>query len=116
MGTKHIPLLETLPENIACLAFLFVAGGFLLAAILSSQLTTSSADHSQRFPQRRAPRIGDELDDSFVADGLVEPVGLGLGALVGPDEGGAEDVAIGVEHDAAVHLAGEADGLDADAF
>jgi hypothetical protein len=25
-GTKRIPLPETLPENIACLAFLFVAG------------------------------------------------------------------------------------------
>ena len=42
----------------------------------------------------------------------VEPVALGLGALVAPDEGGAEDLAVGVEHDAAVHLAGEADGFD----
>ena len=42
----------------------------------------------------------------------VEPVALGLGALVAPDERGAEDVAVGVEHDAAVHLAGEADGFD----
>ncbi len=41
-----------------------------------------------------------------------EPVALGLGALVGPDERGAEDLAGGVEHDAAVHLAGEADGGD----
>jgi len=57
LGTKHIPLLETLPENIACLAFLFVAAGCLLAAILSSQLTTWSADHAQRFPQRSAPRL-----------------------------------------------------------
>jgi len=57
LGTKHIPLLETLPENIACLAFLFVAGGCLLAAILSSQLPTPSADYSQRFPHRRAPRL-----------------------------------------------------------
>ena len=56
--------------------------------------------------------VGDELDDSFAADGVVEPVGLGLGALVAPDEGGAEDAAVGVEHDAAVHLAGEADGFD----
>ena len=42
----------------------------------------------------------------------VEPVALGLGALVAPDERGAEDLAVGVEHDAAVHLAGEADGFD----
>jgi hypothetical protein len=31
LGTKRIPLLETLPEDITCLAFLFVAGGCLLA-------------------------------------------------------------------------------------
>ena len=56
--------------------------------------------------------VGDELDDLFVADRVVEPVGLGLGALVAPDERGAKDAAFGVEHDAAVHLAGEADGFD----
>ncbi len=59
--------------------------------------------------------VGDELDELFVADGVVEPVGFGLGALVAPDERGAEDAAVGVEHDAAVHLAGEADGFDLDA-
>lgn len=31
LGTKRLPLLETLPEDITCLAFLFVAGGCLLA-------------------------------------------------------------------------------------
>ena len=41
-----------------------------------------------------------------------EPVALGLGALIAPDERGAEDFAVGVEHDAAMHLAGEADGFD----
>jgi len=54
--TKLIPLLETLPENIACLAFLFVAEGCPLAAILQSQRKPSSADHSQRFPQCALPR------------------------------------------------------------
>jgi len=37
---------------------------------------------------------------------------LGLSALVTPDESGTENFAVGVEHDAAVHLAGETDGLD----
>src|SRR6185437_902445 len=41
-----------------------------------------------------------------------QPVALGLGALVAPDERGAEDVARSIEHDATMHLAGEADGLD----
>ena len=55
--------------------------------------------------------VGGELDESLVADLFGEPVALGLGALVAPDEGGAEDCTGGVEHDAAVHLAGEADSF-----
>jgi hypothetical protein len=53
-----------------------------------------------------------ELDEALEADLFGEPVTLGLRALVGPDEGRAEDFAGRVEHDAAVHLAGEADGFD----
>ncbi len=56
--------------------------------------------------------VAGEFDEAGAADGGFEPVALGLGALVAPDEGGAEDLAVGVEHDAAVHLAGEGDGLD----
>ena len=56
--------------------------------------------------------VGGELDEAGEADFCGEPVALGLGALIGPDEGGAEDLAVGVEHDAAVHLAGEADGFN----
>ena len=47
-----------------------------------------------------------------LADLFGQPVALGLGALIAPDEGGAEDLAVGVEHDAAMHLAGEAEGFD----
>jgi len=47
---------------------------------------------------------------SFAADGVVQPIALGLAALVAPDECRAEDVAIGIDHDAAVHLASESDG------
>jgi outer membrane protein TolC len=56
--------------------------------------------------------VGGEFDEAFGADFGGEPVALGLGALVGPDEGRSEDLEFGVEHDAAVHLAGEADGFD----
>ena len=57
-------------------------------------------------------RVGDEVDETAEADRLGKPVALGLRALVAPDEGGAKDVAGLVEHDATVHLAGEADGFD----
>jgi len=50
--------------------------------------------------------VAGELDEAVEADLFGEPVALGLGALIAPDEGGAEDFACGVEHDAAVHLAG----------
>jgi len=56
--------------------------------------------------------IAGELDEALEADFFVEPVALRLGSLVAPDEGGAENMAAGVKHDAAVHLASEADGLD----
>ncbi len=57
-------------------------------------------------------RVGDEIDELGCADCFDEPVGLGLGALIAPDEGWAEDFAGFVEHDAAVHLAGEGEGFD----
>ncbi len=56
--------------------------------------------------------VGGELDETLIADLFGEPVALGLGTLIAPDEGGAEDGAGGVEHDTAMHLAGEADGFD----
>ncbi len=37
--------------------------------------------------------VAGELDEAVEADFLGKPVALGLGALVGPDEGGAEDFA-----------------------
>jgi hypothetical protein len=57
-------------------------------------------------------RVAGELDEPLAADLRLEPVALRLGALIAPDERGAKDFAGGVEHDAAVHLAGEPDGLD----
>src|SRR6185437_6876649 len=57
-------------------------------------------------------RVAGEIDEALKADLLRQPVALGLGALVAPDERGAEDVARSIEHDATMHLAGEADGLD----
>jgi len=56
--------------------------------------------------------VAGELDEPLVADFFGEPVALGLGAGVAPDERGAQDRAALVEHDGAVHLAGEADGGD----
>ena len=56
--------------------------------------------------------IAGELDQASAADLGFQPVTLWLGTLVAPDERGAEDFPGGVEHDAAVHLAGEANGLD----
>ncbi len=61
--------------------------------------------------------IGGELDELLAADVAAaelirEPLALRLGADVAPDEGGAQDLAVFVEHDGAVHLAGEADGVD----
>ncbi len=44
-----------------------------------------------------------------------EPLALRLGAHVAPDERGAQDPAVLVEHDGAVHLAGEGGCFDIDA-
>jgi hypothetical protein len=57
-------------------------------------------------------RVAGELDEAVVADGFGEPVALGLGARVAPDQGRAQDDAVFVEQNGAVHLAGEADSGD----
>src|SRR5580700_9301420 len=56
--------------------------------------------------------IRNELDEFFAADGGMQPVALRLSALVGPDESRTKDLAFCVEHNAAVHLTGEGDGVD----
>jgi hypothetical protein len=56
VGTKRIPLLETLSLNILCWEPILVAAGCLLAAIRWSQQKTSSAFHTEQFPQ---PQRGD---------------------------------------------------------
>ncbi len=56
--------------------------------------------------------VAGQLDEALEADRLGEPVALRLGALIAPDQRGAEDLPLGIEHDTAVHLAGEAYGLD----
>ena len=56
--------------------------------------------------------IAGELDQALVADLLGQPVAFGLGAGVAPDERGAQDLAVFIEHDRAVHLAGEANRRD----
>ena len=55
--------------------------------------------------------VAGQLDQPLAADLCLQPVALGLGALIAPDQRGTQDFALCVEHDAAVHLAGEADGL-----
>ena len=56
--------------------------------------------------------VAGEFDQALAADLCLQPVALGLGALVAPDERGAQHLAFGVEHDAAMHLAGQADGIE----
>src|SRR5579875_568653 len=62
-------------------------------------------------------RIGGELDELFAAhlaapELLMQPVALRLRTLVAPDERGTQNRTFFIEHDGAVHLAGEADGLN----
>ena len=66
----------------------------------------------QEFGQREVGQrgIAGEFDEALVANAFGEPVALGLGARVAPDERRAQDRAVFVEHDRAVHLAGEGDG------
>jgi len=61
-------------------------------------------------------RIAGQLDEAIETDGAFELLGLGFGALVAPDESGANDFVVFVEKDGAVHLAGKADGGDGFGF
>ena len=57
--------------------------------------------------------VGDHLDELLAAAGAaLDLVALGGGALVVPEQGGADHLAGFVEEHRAVHLAGEADGGD----
>ncbi len=49
------------------------------------------------------------VEQALGADGLGHLPALGGGALVVPEDGGADDVVLGIEHDEAVHLAAQAD-------
>ena len=61
--------------------------------------------------------VGDHLDECGASAGLFFDLGaLSGGALVVPEERGAEDFAGGIEEDRTVHLAGEADGADGGGF
>jgi len=57
-------------------------------------------------------RVAGQLDQLFIADLLVQPVALRLGARVAPDQRRAQHSAIFVQHHGTVHLAGEAEGGD----
>ena len=49
------------------------------------------------------------MNEAIEADGAFEFLGLRFGALVAPDESGADDFVVFVEQDGAVHLAGKTD-------
>jgi len=75
--------------------------------------------HPEQLGEREVGQrgIGGELDEFFTAcfaaaELLMQPVALRLRALVAPDERGAQHAAILAEHDGAVHLASEADGIN----
>ena len=57
-------------------------------------------------------RVAGELDEALIADLFRQPVAFGLGARVAPDKGGAQNRAVFVEHDGAVHLSGKPNGRD----
>ena len=54
--------------------------------------------------------IGGDGDQLFLADLLVDLVALLGGTLVAPDDGGTQDFVVLIQHDQAVHLAGNAQG------
>src|ERR1700733_2347666 len=68
----------------------------------------------QQLGQRKVGqrRVAGELDEPLEADLLRQPVALWLRPLIAPDERWTEYFAIGVQHHAAVHLAGQADSLN----
>src|SRR5712664_1950773 len=60
----------------------------------------------------RQGRIASELNQPFLADFGAQIAALLFGANVAPDQRGADDASLLVEHDRAVHLTGEADAGD----
>ena len=56
--------------------------------------------------------IASQLDEALEADGALEFLALGFGALITPDESGSDDFVVFVEQDGAMHLAGKSDGGD----
>ena len=55
-------------------------------------------------------RIGGEFNQTACADFFGDGFALCVGALIAPDDGRAENVAVSVEQNEAVHLSAEADG------
>ncbi len=51
-------------------------------------------------------------DDEVLPSRLVDPVALGPGALVAPEQGGPNHLSVRVEEDAPVHLPRESDALN----
>ena len=70
--------------------------------------------HPQEFGEREIGerRIAGKLDNFVEAEELLEMPGLRFGALVAPDERGANDFIALVEQNRAVHLPGKADARD----
>ena len=68
----------------------------------------------KQFGEREAGEdgIGGPGEDVFPAGGLVDPIDLGLGALVAPDEGGADDAIVFDEDGEAVLLIGRSSPPD----
>ena len=60
--------------------------------------------------EARQGRVGGDADEIVIADLFGDLVALLLGALVAPDDGGAQHLAVFIQHDQAVHLPGNAQG------
>ena len=57
-------------------------------------------------------RIGGQLNQTVLADLLVDLVALLAGALVAPDDAAAQNLALAIQHDQTVHLSGQTDAAD----
>ena len=55
--------------------------------------------------------VADHLDQPALADALGDGVALRGGSLVAPEQGRADDAAVGIEEDGAVHLTGQTERL-----
>ncbi len=60
----------------------------------------------------RQSRVAGDGDETVGPDQVRDLEALGLGPLVVPEEGGANDAVAGVEHDGSVHLPGQAHARD----